>query len=364
MFLSMEQRKPQNRIDYSIKYGEIFRDTIAGQIWFICAQCEIDEFNGFDEFMAHIHIHITAIKIEPALEEDAYKEETDIFTDSFDSHNPAELPSPVPPPLASPSSISPSPPSPTTKSKKTKHKSSSTKPIKMNKLVRRNSSSSPPPPSKLSRPSRLKPLYCTHCSTNLEGFGKHLLLDHLWTVHSLGFPCPHCNRQFRAKSNMKIHHARHFDQRPFKCDICEKTFRHKLGLSTHIQIHSDTKPYLCSDCGKTFKTYNCVASHQKLVHAQHFDADGNQVFLHCHLCNHSFKNRKLLVTHLQRYHSDRRFQCDICSVTLKNRASILQHMLIHVGKKKYECRYCGMAFMQPAGQKQHERLQHEGIKQF
>lgn len=63
------------------KCGEIFRDTCGGiSVWLACTHCNLVEFfTNFDDFLSHLIIHHTAIKIEPIEPDNADDNQTETF---------------------------------------------------------------------------------------------------------------------------------------------------------------------------------------------------------------------------------------------------------------------------------------------
>uniref|UniRef100_A0A8C2WMB1 C2H2-type domain-containing protein n=1 Tax=Cyclopterus lumpus TaxID=8103 RepID=A0A8C2WMB1_CYCLU len=57
----------------------------------------------------------------------------------------------------------------------------------------------------------------------------------------------------------------HRGVRPFSCPHCEKTYGMKRDLKEHLVLHTGEKPYVCEHCSKAFARRQSLLRHQ----AQH-----------------------------------------------------------------------------------------------
>lgn len=79
------------------------------------------------------------------------------------------------------------------------------------------------------------------------------------------FNCNFCTRQFKAKSEWKLHEKlQHTGEKRFICDICDSRFILKAGLSIHMTKHSGRKPFKCKHCEKTFRLSSDCSRHMAI----------------------------------------------------------------------------------------------------
>lgn len=56
----------------------------------------------------------------------------------------------------------------------------------------------------------------------------------------------------------------HRGERPFSCPHCEKTYGLKRDLKEHMVLHTGEKPYTCEHCGKAFARRPSLRIHRLL----------------------------------------------------------------------------------------------------
>ncbi len=56
----------------------------------------------------------------------------------------------------------------------------------------------------------------------------------------------------------------HRGERPFPCPHCEKTYGLKRDLKEHMVLHTGEKPYVCEHCGKAFARRPSLRIHRLL----------------------------------------------------------------------------------------------------
>lgn len=180
---------------------------------------------------------------------------------------------------------------------------------------------------------------------------------HMWTAHSIGYPCHVCGRHFMLSSNRNAHEKTHTGKRPHQCQYCQRTFTLRTSLNDHTKLHTGERPFLCTICGNGFVSNAKLNTHTKRVHS----TEPNRY--PCSICGEKFGKIYHLKQHKEKQHNLglNICSCDICKRIFTNRKCLVQHMKIHTGKKTYKCRYCDMTFAQAAGRRGHERNKHEDI---
>lgn len=56
----------------------------------------------------------------------------------------------------------------------------------------------------------------------------------------------------------------HRGERPFSCPHCEKSYGLKRDLKEHMVLHTGEKPYVCEHCGKAFARRPSLRIHRLL----------------------------------------------------------------------------------------------------
>ena len=106
--------------------------------------------------------------------------------------------------------------------------------------------------------------------------------------------CPHCNKRFARKWNLKEHIRVHTRETPFVCDICDKGFTQQHCLKEHKRIHTGEKPFKCHLCPKRFAAKGNLSAHKRI----HTGEKPHQ----CKICLKKFTQKGTLNRHMRTIH--------------------------------------------------------------
>ena len=140
-------------------------------------------------------------------------------------------------------------------------------------------------------------IICTMCPFKSEK--PWSLKRHLAKEHNIGhvFQCEQCNYKTggpTAKGHMKIHMARHSNEKNFQCDQCEFAGNTNLALEKHLQRHNPNMPkYLCEECDYKSTDLSNFKAHKEVKHGS--------VVLSCEDCDYSTKSKRSLREHTRKH---------------------------------------------------------------
>lgn len=139
-------------------------------------------------------------------------------------------------------------------------------------------------------------------------------------------------------------HVRTHASRNFECEVCQKTFTQRALLMTHIKTHIAERAYKCRICYKEFKTSGNRWTHEKI----HGDRKHK-----CHLCTAAFHQAQTLRNHIKRHERDELLSCLFYSYTATLKGRFFKHSRTHLVEHPYFCESCGMEFRTPAKHARH-----------
>jgi len=138
--------------------------------------------------------------------------------------------------------------------------------------------------------------------------------------------CEHCSKQFKHKSNLKIHQIIH-TEKALSCQYCNKKFARSSNLRQHLRVHTDERPYECKHCKRRFKQ------------------------------THSLKD------HIRTHTGERPFKCDYCPKAFKVKHNLVAHRRLHTGERPFKCESCPKAFASKSSLNGHVKKLHPKVWQ-
>lgn len=142
------------------------------------------------------------------------------------------------------------------------------------------------------------------------------------------FPCPHCNRWFKAEMSMKDHvykfHSDPTTQIRFKCDQCpyESVSKNNFNLHKWVHVPDNQRPFQCDFCGKGFSQRAVMLTHRKRIHLGIKPAQ-------CPQCGKGFGSNSDLKDHIRLHTGEQPYECHVCNAKFGDRKKYRHHMLAH-----------------------------------
>lgn len=87
-----------------------------------------------------------------------------------------------------------------------------------------------------------------------------LLINYCWCLLILLDFVPCKNTDFFLSSYPSPHQP---GEKPFSCPHCNRAFADRSNLRAHLQTHSDVKKYQCKNCSKTFSRMSLLHKHEE-----------------------------------------------------------------------------------------------------
>ena len=196
----------------------------------------------------------------------------------------------------------------------------------------------------------------------------HIRIDHF--KHQ-PFSCKYCDNKFETEGKMNAHmkevHSEEFfkGEKKYLCDKCDRKFYTAVKLWRHKEFKHETELHVCGHCGKSLKTKKLLRTHMIRYHEKH-----GTIFI-CDTCGKEFTNPLTFRDH-KRIHTvpdiPGAFPCPIkdCGKAFGKENSLRDHIRTHKEKKppSFQCQYCPKKFREKKNVERHEKGQHLGIKDF
>ncbi|KAL9700480.1 hypothetical protein quinque_003921 [Culex quinquefasciatus] len=178
---------------------------------------------------------------------------------------------------------------------------------------------------------------CEICGYQSSSNGQ--LKDHLVRFHGNDrLKCEYCQKIFKVKQDLQEHvKAVHLGEIVFKCETCGTEYRSKTALRNHQARHSDVYNFPCQQCDKKFKVKILLHKHIQSVH--------KEASLECEHCFQMFHFKFKLLDHIENVHKIRmRFFCDVCVASFYSQDDLATHKARHDSPKNLECGRCLIVF--------------------
>ncbi|XP_069363553.1 zinc finger protein 271-like isoform X2 [Maniola hyperantus] len=147
----------------------------------------------------------------------------------------------------------------------------------------------------------------------------------------------------------------HMEDKWYICDICQIVFKQKSLLVNHINTHAELRLFTCKICQFKCKYQSDLKTHVR-THT------GVKPFS-CQICNYKCAQNSHLVRHMRTHTGEKPYSCEICEYKCAHSASLMYHMRTHAGVKPFSCKLCNYKCAQNSHLVTHMRT-HTGIKPF
>lgn len=137
---------------------------------------------------------------------------------------------------------------------------------------------------------------------------------------STGFLCSQCGRGFVTSSGLNSHiKISHSNARPFACEKCPSKFKMKVDLTKHIDRIHTNKKYECNTCGRF------MGSSYSLK--MHISKSKTILLFSDHIM--------IMILFIGDIHEKTKLhKCTLCHRVLSSAKSLKTHFLTHTGEKR------------------------------
>jgi KRAB domain-containing zinc finger protein len=167
---------------------------------------------------------------------------------------------------------------------------------------------------------------CSRCSQeffNTEEFACHQFLE----CEDDNNQCSVCDKAFDTRRKLARHKRHHtYIEKTCICDICGHTSVNESQMRIHKARHSNERPFKCQSCPAAFKLDHMLKSHQIIHKEKEFE---------CDICGKKFRNYHSIRLHMA-VHADitdvRRFTCELCGKSTVSGTALTRHLKIHTSE--------------------------------
>ncbi|XP_069506438.1 zinc finger protein 84-like isoform X1 [Ambystoma mexicanum] len=149
------------------------------------------------------------------------------------------------------------------------------------------------------------------------------------------YKCTECDKCFKQKAAVLIHHRTHTGEKPYHCSTCEKSFRIKSHLVGHERSHTGEKPYKCTRCEKTFSQKGNLMVHFKRRHEMEESPE----------CADSVPRKESVIAGIRTHNGESSYNCSQCEKSFRVEARLVSHQKSHLVERPYPCTKCERRFI-------------------
>ncbi|KXJ76489.1 hypothetical protein RP20_CCG009605 [Aedes albopictus] len=209
---------------------------------------------------------------------------------------------------------------------------------------------------------------CTErCNICLEGYVRKDKWKHTNTcLGRLLFGCTACDERYVSQNGFQKHVKSHLSndgkkathqetrtqEQVFTCTLCEddKVYEEN-SYWNHVHVIHDGHHLRCPDCGKTFSNRKHMIIHTgsrckvgAKARENYAKAKTEYAPSKCELCSKTYRNQRLLQTHVAKVHKVKPVVCDLCGISFANATPLRYHKIKSHTEPAEKCPQCPKRF--------------------
>lgn len=216
---------------------------------------------------------------------------------------------------------------------------------------------------------------CNECKVVFETGPQ--LLEHLDLIRRSDHKCMVCHLIFEDRRTQVLHKKKFHSAAPsikteplvgttidiqpnengeYICDKCDRAFKDKDLIVKHLQCHEEEKPFECLECGKKFGKPSLLRDHRK----RHFEVGQFE----CGYCKKRFYTPNKLREHIRIHTGEAPLTCNVCGKGFRRHSNLSEHKRIHMENrpvkppKELFC-HCGKVFKTQRDLDWHQEGEHD-----
>lgn len=133
---------------------------------------------------------------------------------------------------------------------------------------------------------------------------------HIKAAHEgIKYDCDHCDYQSGYKNLLRAHIKRVHELYRHKCSFCDELFSYSDHLRDHIRVVHEGVHFVCQICNRPHTRKKDFARHLVSDHTVSSLVDMNKIQYKCESCPFQTTNKRLMKTHLSKFHKDSFYKC-------------------------------------------------------